>query len=304
MNENFIDELRCKLSEGSIIIDELMARHTTYKIGGKADVFVVPENKEELVNTIKVCRKYNVDFFILGKGSNLLISDNGFRGVVINVSSKMGKIDINGEEIYAEAGAGLINASHRAYESSLLGLEFACGVPGTIGGAIYMNAGCYGGEMKGIITEVELLDTESNIVTYTNEQMKFDYRYSCLKDNGYIVLSAKMRLKQGDKEIIGANRDRIKQHRQNGQPIEWPSAGSVFKRPEEYFPGKLIEDLGLKGHTIGGAQVSEKHANFIINIGGATAKDVFCLMKYVQREVYEVYSVILESEIKVLGEIE
>ncbi|HAN10678.1 MAG TPA: UDP-N-acetylenolpyruvoylglucosamine reductase [Clostridiales bacterium] len=299
--KNIIEKLKEKVEERNILKDEILADHTTYKIGGPADIFVVPQNKEELIHSVKVCRENNAEYVILGRGSNILVSDNGFRGVVINTGDNYSKIEITDDEIYAEAGAGLINVSYKAYDSSLVGLEFACGIPGTIGGAVCMNAGAYGGDMKQIVTEVEVIDEKNEISIINNDQMQFAYRHSIVQEKGYIVLSVKMKLIKGNKEEIKVIRERLKVHRIKGQPLDMPSAGSVFIRPDGNFPGKMIEDLGLKGYTIGGAQVSEKHANFIVNIGNAKATDVLELIEYVNSELEKGYGMKLGVEIKTLG---
>ena len=302
--EKIVEHLKCRIDEKYILKGESMANHTTYKIGGKADIFVIPQNKEELIYCIKVCRENRAEYFILGRGSNLLVSDDGFRGVIINIEDNISKIEVNDDEIYAEAGAGLINVSYKAYINSLSGMEFACGIPGTVGGAVYMNAGAYGGEMKQIVTEVEVLDQNNEVKVIYNDEMRFDYRYSAIQDANYVVLSVKIKLTKGEKEEIKNIRERLRLHRQNGQPLDLPNAGSVFKRPEGHYPGKMIEDAGLKGYTIGGAQISEKHANFIVNTGDATAKNVIELIKYIQDEVYILYGVQLKAEVKVLGKFE
>ncbi|HCC07949.1 MAG TPA: UDP-N-acetylenolpyruvoylglucosamine reductase [Clostridiales bacterium] len=302
MNKNdIIEQLKERIDTRNIFIDEILAKHTTYKIGGAADIFVVPQNKDELIHSVKVCRENNVEHVILGKGSNVLVADDGFRGVVINTGDNLSKIEINDDEIYAEAGAGLISVSYKAYDSSLVGLEFACGIPGTIGGAICMNAGAYGGDMKQVVTEVEVIDEKNEIRIINNDEMKFAYRHSIVQEKDYIVLSVKMKLMKGNKEEIKEIRERLKTHRINGQPLDMPNAGSVFIRPDGYYPGKMIEDLGLKGYTIGGAQVSEKHANFIVNIGNAKATDVLELIEYVNNELQKGYGMRLGVEIKKLG---
>ena len=256
-----------------------MSRHTTFRIGGPADLFVVPKSVDEIAEVLKICREEKAPYFILGNGSNLLVSDKGYRGVVVQLYRGFGKITVSGEEIHAQAGALLSGIAAAARDASLTGFEFAGGIPGTLGGAVVMNAGAYGGD-----------------------ELHMGYRTSVVKEAGYIVLEAVLSLAKGDPEAIRSRMQELAGMRSSKQPLSYPSAGSTFKRPEGYFAGKLIMDSGLRGYQVGGAQVSEKHCGFVINAGNATAEDVCRLMADVQRIVREKFGVTLEPEVKFLGE--
>ena len=282
--------------------DEPMKQHTTFKIGGPADYFLVPETGEEVGEIIKICRKTDTPYFILGNGSNLLVGDGGYRGAVIQVYRNMSAVTVEGTTITAQAGALLSAVAAAAKNASLTGFEFAGGIPGTVGGAAVMNAGAYGGEMKDVLVEVTVMDAEGKIFAISAEKLELGYRTSVIKKAGYIVLEAKIRLKEGDQEAIRERMKELTIQRTTKQPLEYPSAGSTFKRPEGYFAGKLVMDSGLRGYQVGGARVSEKHCGFVINAGDATAKDVRTLMDNVRDIVYEKYGVTLEPEVKFLGE--
>ena len=282
--------------------DEPMKQHTTFKIGGPADYFLVPETGEEVGEIIKICRKTDTPYFILGNGSNLLVGDGGYRGAVIQVYRNMSAVTVEGTTITAQAGALLSAVAAAAKNASLTGFEFAGGIPGTVGGAAVMNAGAYGGEMKDVLVEVTVMDAEGKIFAISAEKLELGYRTSVIKKAGYIVLEAKIRLKEGDQEAIRERMKELTIQRTTKQPLEYPSAGSTFKRPEGYFAGKLVMDSGLRGYQVGGARISEKHCGFVINAGDATAKDVRTLMDNVRDIVYEKYGVTLEPEVKFLGE--
>lgn len=290
------------LGRDHVLTDEPMKQHTTFKIGGPADYFLVPETGEEVGEIIKICRKTDIPYFILGNGSNLLVGDGGYRGAVIQVYRNMSAVTVEGTTITAQAGALLSAVAAAAKNASLTGFEFAGGIPGTVGGAAVMNAGAYGGEMKDVLVEVTVMDAEGKIFAIPAEKLELGYRTSVIKKAGYIVLEAKIRLKEGDQEAIRERMKELTIQRTTKQPLEYPSAGSTFKRPEGYFAGKLVMDSGLRGYQVGGARISEKHCGFVINAGDATAKDVRTLMDNVRDIVYEKYGVTLEPEVKFLGE--
>jgi len=290
------------IEKGVVLIDEPMKKHTSFKIGGPVDVFVIPGTIEELANSIKLCKDEGLNYFVMGNGSNLVIRDKGIRGVVIKISEHLSQIKVEGTKIIAEAGALLSAVSKVALKYSLSGLEFASGIPGSLGGAIAMNAGAYGGEMKDVVTKVLCLDTDGNFIEYENKDMRFGYRQSRVQDENLIVVQVEMKLKEGKYEDIKAYMDELTEKRTSKQPLNLPSAGSVFKRPEGHFAGKLIEDAGLKGLRLGDAQVSEKHSGFIVNVGEATSNDVINLIKVVQKTISDKFGVKLETEVKILGE--
>lgn len=281
--------------------NEPMSAHTTFRIGGPADYYLTP-SIDRVSETIAMCRAENIPVTIIGNGSNLLVSDKGIRGAVIALEKQMNQVTINGENIYAQAGAMLIAIAAKAAEQSLTGLEFASGIPGTIGGALAMNAGAYGGEMKDIIESVRILNMDGTEEVIDAETYAGEYRSSYIMKNNAVVLDAVLHLSQGDHNAILQTMDELRTKRVEKQPLEYPSAGSTFKRPEGYFAGKLIMDAGLKGYTVGGAQVSEKHAGFVINIGGATASDVKQLMQDVSDKVMQQFGVALEPEVRLIGE--
>lgn len=290
------------VGENKVLEQEPMARHTTFRIGGPADYFVELGSIEQIRAAIQVCREENLPWFVLGRGSNLLVSDKGYRGVILSIYKDFQKTEIQGETVTVQAGVLLTTLSGKVLDASLTGLEFASGIPGTIGGAVVMNAGAYGGEMKDIVRKVTVLDQDGEVRTLTCGEMQFGYRTSLAKKKGYIVLGAELTLKQGEKEKIREEMQALKAKRIEKQPLEFPSAGSTFKRPEGYFAGKLIMDAGLRGAAVGGAQVSEKHCGFVVNTGNATAADVRELMRRVQGKVEEQFGVHLEPEVRFLGE--
>lgn len=300
------EEMRQKFIEifgnNRVLFDEPMSQHTTFRIGGPADVFVMPENYEQIREVLRLCKEEKLPFFVLGNGSNLLVSDSGYRGVIIQMDRNMEEIRLDGEEIHACAGALLSSVAVAARNASLTGFEFAGGIPGTIGGAAVMNAGAYGGELKDVLKEVTVMTREGEILTIPADKLEMGYRTSIIKTAGYLVLEAVISLKKGDEEKIRAVMKELSERRTEKQPLDYPSAGSTFKRPEGYFAGKLIMDSGLRGYRAGGAQVSEKHCGFVINAGGATAEDVRSLMDHVIRVVREKYGVTLEPEVKCLGD--
>ncbi|NLI66280.1 MAG: UDP-N-acetylmuramate dehydrogenase [Tissierellia bacterium] len=280
-----------------------MKNHTSFKIGGPVDLMIIPQNEGQLIDAISLCREHDLDFFIMGNGSNLLVGDGGIRGVVIKISEGLNKIDFQGTKIVCQAGALLTAVSRRAAEQSLTGMEFANGIPGTIGGGVTMNAGAYGGEMKDIIKKVRVLDKDNNILEYTNEEMNFRYRGSRVMDEGLIILSVEIGLEEGNYEKIKETMRDLTHRRTSKQPLELPSGGSTFKRPVGHYAGKLIEDSGLKGLIKGGAQVSDKHCGFVVNIDNATCKDVLDLISIIQKTVRDKFNVELEPEIRIIGEI-
>ena len=297
-----LEKLQKLIGEAKVLANEPMASHTTFRIGGPADYFVMPETVEELRDILALCKEEGLPYFILGNGSNLLVGDKGFRGVVIQLYKNFDGLSIEGTRVTAKSGAMLIRVAKEAGKAGLTGLEFASGIPGTIGGAMVMNAGAYGGEMKDVVTAVTVLTKDGDIKTLTGSEMNFRYRGSVVEDEGYIVLETVMELKIGNLEEIQARIDELSLQRRTKQPIEYPSAGSTFKRPEGYFAGKLIQDTNLRGYQVGGAQVSEKHCGFVINAGGATAADVMQLMRDVSDKVNAQFGVTLEPEVKRIGE--
>lgn len=299
MNQ-FSQLLLTKLPQEIIYLNEEMKNYTTFKVGGPADVLIKPNSIMELVEAVKLCRAYEIPYYILGNGSNLLVPDEGYRGVVIQIYKNLDGIEVEGNQITAQAGALLSKIANKALEHSLTGFEFAHGIPGTLGGAVVMNAGAYNGEMKQVIVSCEVLDTDGQIRTLSHEALELGYRTSIIQKKGYIVLSATIELKEGNKEEISAYMKELMARRKEKQPLDKPSAGSTFKRPEGYFAGKLIMDSGLKGYQMGGAMVSDKHSGFVVNNGGATFKDIENLIKHVQEVVKEKYQVVLEPEVKIL----
>ena len=297
-----LEKLQKLIGEAKVLVNEPMASHTTFRIGGPADYFVMPETVEELRDILALCKEEGLPYFILGNGSNLLVGDKGFRGVVIQLYKNFDGLSIEGTRVTAKSGAMLIRVAKEAGKAGLTGLEFASGIPGTIGGAMVMNAGAYGGEMKDVVTAVTVLTKDGEIKTLTGSEMNFRYRGSVVEDEGYIVLEAVIELKIGNLEEIQARIEELSLQRKTKQPIEYPSAGSTFKRPEGYFAGKLIQDTNLRGYQVGGAQVSEKHCGFVINAGGATAADVMQLMQDVSDKVNAQFGVTLEPEVKRIGE--
>lgn len=300
MDNVLLDKIKYIVGEEYVKTEESMARHCTFKCGGNAEIFVIPENTEQLVKVIEVCRQTDYPFMVIGNGSNILVRDEGYKGAVIEVNNRMSDIDVIGEEIVAQAGAKLSAVAMAAMENDLAGFEFAHGIPGNIGGAMVMNAGAYGGEMKDVVKWVKVLDCEGNVVTLNAEQLEMGYRTSIIARKNMIVLEACIKLDLGSAGEIGMIMQMFMQKRRAKQPLEYPSAGSTFKRPEGYFAGKLIEDAGLRGYRVGGAMVSEKHCGFVINYDNATASDIIRLMKDVQTKVKEQFGVELEPEVKIV----
>ena len=303
MNEEIKQKFCHSLGEDKVLFDEPMKRHTTFRIGGPADIFVMPESVEQIQTALKLCREEKIPYFILGNGSNLLVSDQGYRGVIIQMDRNIGEVTVEGTQIRASAGALLSAVASAARRASLTGFEFAGGIPGTLGGAVVMNAGAYGGELKDVLREVTVMDQEGNVFTLPASELEMGYRTSIIKTAGYLVLGAVIDLTPGDPEEIRNRTRELNEKRSEKQPLDYPSAGSTFKRPEGYFAGKLIMDAGLRGYTVGGAMVSEKHCGFVINKGGATAEDVWKLMQDVTKIVKDKFNVTLEPEVKFLGEI-
>jgi len=282
--------------------DELMKLHTTFRIGGPADYYICPHTVQEVNKLITVCKQEKIAYYIIGNGSNLLVGDKGYRGAMIQIYRNFNHITIHGNEINAEAGALLSTIAKKALEHGLTGFEFASGIPGTVGGAAVMNAGAYGGEMKDVLSGVTVLTPKGESLTIPKEELELGYRTSIIAGKGFIVLRAVIDLSPDDKNIIKKTMDDLKVKRTTKQPLEYPSAGSTFKRPKGYFTGKLIMDSGLRGFKVGGAQVSEKHCGFVINREQATANEVCELMDTVIKTVYDKFQVKLEPEIKLLGD--
>lgn len=289
------------IGEDRILHMEPMKKHTTFRIGGPAKYFVKPETTKEIKGLISYCRENNLPYFLLGNGSNLLVSDEGFSGMVIQIFRNFSDMNIEGTVMEAQSGALLSTVAGKAAANGLGGMEFAAGIPGTIGGAVFMNAGAYGGEMKQIILKAEVLDENGQVRILTNEELELGYRTSAIKKNGYIVLRVWLQLEEKPEDQIREKMDELKQARISKQPLEYPSAGSTFKRPEGYFAGKLIMDAGLRGFRVGDAQVSEKHCGFVINRGNATAAEVLELVEKVQERVKAEFHVNLEMEVQTLG---
>jgi UDP-N-acetylmuramate dehydrogenase len=306
MKEKFENEVRQCLKKGELLLSEPMSRHTTFRIGGKADYFVEPGTEKELIEVLNLCRSYELPYYICGNGSNLLVSDKGFRGVIFCIGRKMSEITLAMEEdsgvLTAQAGILLSRLSATAAEHGLEGLAFAGGIPGTLGGAVMMNAGAYGGEIKDTILWARILWTDGTVEKVSKEELSLSYRKSILEEKPGVVLEAAFRLKKGRKEDIIASMNDFNQRRKDKQPLNYPSAGSTFKRPEGYFAGKLIMDAGLRGLRIGDACVSEKHCGFVVNMGKATAEEVKELMEEVERTVFEKYGVRLTPEVRFVGE--
>ena len=301
-----MENIYIKLSEyiptERILINEPMKKHTSFRIGGPADIMVLPASEEEIIHALKVCKDTSVPFFIMGNGSNLLVRDKGIRGVVIKISENYSKIEVNGTNIKAQSGVLLSTLSRAAVRNSLKGLEFASGIPGTLGGAITMNAGAYGGEMKDVVASVRCIDSNGKIHILQKEDMNFGYRTSRIQTTDLIVSEVNMELEYGDQqESLDLMADLARRRREK-QPLAYPSAGSTFKRPVGYYAGKLIQDCGLKGLRIGDAQISELHAGFIINLGNATAQNVIDLINKVQEVIYDKYGVKMVPEVRIVGE--
>lgn len=288
-----------KIENITVLEQESMKKHTTFRVGGAARYFAQPHNVEELRVLLKYCKDHSIRNYILGNGSNVLFLDEGFDGMVIQIGSSMGQIDIEGTCLDVGAGAVLARVANQAYEHGLTGMEFAAGIPGSIGGAIVMNAGAYGGEMKDIVAYVDILEADGEIRRYRTDEMQFSYRHSVV-DADKIVLRVGLQLEKGDKQVIMTRMNELAEARRSKQPLEYPSAGSTFKRPEGYFAAKLIDDSGLRGYRSGGAMVSEKHCGFVINVDQAKSADVIDVMKHVEMVVKEKYGVTLEPEVRII----
>lgn len=302
MNVEFYNQLITITEKEHVLTEEPMKKHITFRVGGNADYFVMPQTAKEVKDIVSLCRRENMPYYVFGNGSNLLVGDKGYRGVMIQLYKQMSEIVIEEDRVQAQAGALLARVGNMALEAELTGFEFAAGIPGTVGGAVVMNAGAYGGEMKDILLCATVLTPQGEVVTLNKEELELGYRTSVVARKGYIVLEAEYQLQKGSREQIRARMDELKTQRVTKQPLEYPSAGSTFKRPEGYFAGKLIQDAGLRGFQVGGAQVSEKHCGFVINKEQATAADIKNLMEQVSEQVLQKFGVVLEPEVKMLGE--
>ena len=296
------ERLKQAVGAGIFLTDEPMSRHTTFRTGGPADIYIEPSGVEELKQVLDICREENVAYTIIGNGSNLLVGDGGYRGVLISFGKPFAQVTIEGAQVRTGAGALLSAVAKQVLNASLTGFEFAAGIPGTIGGAVVMNAGAYGGELCQVLREATVLTPEGEVKTLPAEEQALGYRTSCVQKNGYIVLEAVLQLQPGNADDIRAVMDDLASKRREKQPLEYPSAGSTFKRPEGHFAGRLIQDAGLRGFRVGGAQVSEKHCGFVINRDHATSADILSLCRQVQEKVKAQSGVELELEVKLLGE--
>lgn len=296
------DYIKTVIPQERMVFHEPMSKHTTFRVGGEAECLIMIQNEEELAKLIPYLHRIEQEYFILGNGSNLLVGDKGYRGIVLKFGEEMEQIHVEGTHITAKAGALLSQVAMAAKENSLTGLEFAAGIPGSIGGGVVMNAGAYDGEMKMVVESVRGMDRDGEILTLDNDTMEFGYRTSAIKYRPIIVLEVVLQLAEGDRGKIGGRMEELAQLRRSRQPLEYPSAGSTFKRPEGYYAGKLIMDAGMRGYRIGGAQVSDKHCGFIINTGNATAADIREVIEEVQERVKERFHVSLEPEVVFLGD--
>lgn len=302
MNSSIYDYIKQIVPQENILFDEPMNRHTTFRVGGNAKCLIKISDKGQLLKLIPYLQITGQEYFILGNGSNLLVGDRGYPGIIVKLDSGMGSVTVEGNRMIVPAGTLLSKAAAAAKDNGLTGMEFAAGIPGTVGGAIVMNAGAYGGEMKQIVESVEIMNHEGEILVLDNDTMEFGYRTSVIKNRSFIVLEAVFHLAEGKKEEINSKMEELAGMRREKQPLEYASAGSTFKRPEGYFAGKLIMDAGLRGFSIGGAKVSEKHCGFIVNCGNATAADIKEVIEEVQQRVKEKFGVDLEREVIYLGE--
>ncbi|WP_295919097.1 UDP-N-acetylmuramate dehydrogenase [Anaerovibrio lipolyticus] len=302
INQEFVDGIKKILPEEQFYINEPMSKHTTFNIGGPADYLIFPGSMDQLQAVVKLMNKCDIPFTILGNGSNVLVLDKGIRGAVIKFHAPMSYKRCEGNKIIAGAGAYLKHISQYAAENGLTGMEFACGIPGSLGGAVFMNAGAYDGEMKNVVKEVKTVTATGKVLTYGPDEFNFGYRHSVFQANGQAIAEITLELQPGNKEDIQAKMDDYTARRESKQPLEMPSAGSTFKRPEGYYAGTLIDSTGLKGLQVGGAQISTKHAGFVVNSGHATAQDVLDLIKEVQDRVYKEKGVKLYPEVRIIGE--
>lgn len=301
-NHEFIAELNKILPKSQVLLNEPMKKHTTFKIGGPADFLVLPATVDEVVNVFKIIKKYQMPFTVLGNGSNVLVLDKGIRGVVVKFDDTMSYMKQAGTKIIVGSGSLLKDVAKFASDLSLSGMEFAIGIPGSIGGAVFMNAGAYDGEISNVITAVTAVSLDGEVVRYLKDDLEFGYRHSIFQSNHYVICEVELSLVKGDKKEIEAKMDELTMRRESKQPLEMPSAGSTFKRPQGYFAGTLIEQTGLKGFKVGGAQISKKHAGFVVNAGEATAEDVLNLIQEVQKMVFEKHGVKLHPEVRTIGE--
>jgi UDP-N-acetylmuramate dehydrogenase len=299
---NVIEFINKNLVDTMYYVNEDMKKHTTFQTGGTADLLVESQNIDELQKLMKFVIREGIPYIVVGRGSDLIVSDKGIRELVVKIGKNLSKCVIDNEKLDVEAGAAIIDMAKEAQRNSLSGLEFACGIPGTVGGAVFMNAGAYGGEIKDILEEVLVLTTNGDLKVRKVHELELAYRSSVMQKNGDIILKAKFQLCKGNKEDIQDVMNELTRKREESQPLELPSAGSIFKRPTGYFAGKLIQDAGLRGYQIGGAQVSLKHAGFIINAGNASSSDILNLIKHIQTEVKNQFGVELETEVKLIGE--
>ncbi len=301
ISEAALEALKGFVPSENIRLRERMSEHTTFRIGGEADCFIELENKEQLLKVQKYLTAIEEPFFILGNGSNILVSDEGYRGVILQIGRKMSQIRVEGSRMIAGAGALLSQVAKAALAHGLTGLEFACGIPGTVGGGVVMNAGAYGGEMSQVVTEVTVTSRDGEVLLLDNESMEFGYRTSTIKNHPFVVTEVAFELEGGDRQLIQEKMEDLAARRREKQPLEYPSAGSTFKRPEGYFAGELIMKAGLRGFQIGGARVSDKHCGFVVNTGRATAADVKDVVDEIRERVKDIFHVELQPEIVFLG---
>lgn len=299
---NLIQQLTEITDRNNILLNEPMKKHTTFKLGGPVDIFITPQSYQEVADLVKLLNNQQVPYFILGNGSNLIVRDGGIRGVVINLLDNFKNLSVDGNVITAQAGIEMKDLSAFAQQNGLTGLEFCCGIPGSVGGGVTMNAGAYIGEMSDVFKSCTVCDKNGNVFTIEKQNMDFGYRKTVIQGKGYVALEASFELKAGNKEEILKTIEELNEKRSQKQPLELPSAGSVFKRPVGYYAGKLIQDAGLRGFRIGGAAVSDKHTGFIVNVGDAATADVLAVIKHVQDTVKEKFGVSLETEVKIIGQ--
>ncbi len=301
-NKELASQLNNRLADSTVLVDELMKNHTSFQIGGPADLLILPHSIDDVVAAYRYLKTLDIPITWIGNGSNLLVSDAGIRGAVIKLAENLSDITVDGQRLIAAGGALLRDVSRIAAENSLTGFEFACGIPGTIGGATFMNAGAYDGEMAQVVAAVTILDQSGQILRLTKEQLTFCYRGSNVQDNGYIVLEVELQLTEGDKSTIAATVADLMARREAKQPLELPSAGSTFKRPPGYYAGKLIQDSGLRGVRFGDAAVSEKHCGFVVNLGEATCRDVITLIHFIEKTVFDNFGVKMQTEVRKIGQ--
>lgn len=303
METKFINKIKNRVVFGKVLENEPMKNYLSFKVGGPADLLVMPDDADELIHAVGICKEEGIPYYVIGKGSNVIVRDGGFRGVIIMISPNVSEVRVDGRFVYAEAGVSLADVAKEAADNSLTGMEFAAGIPGSLGGGVFMNAGAYDGDMSGIVESADVFDPEAGrVVTLNKEQLAFGYRTSAIQGTSRIILAAKLKLSQGDKESIKAKMEDFNNRRNDKQPLDLPSAGSTFKRPEGYFAGKLIQDCNLQGTSLGGAKVSEKHAGFVVNTGDARAEDIINLIAIVQAVVLSQKGVSLEREVRIIGE--